>query len=180
MHAEAYIGSDAERADIQRCTVRVGHPVAVNIDQRLDGLHKILRRDGGHAQTVGRIVEAVRIALRAEQLYLALGSAVGLHALKNFLRVVKNGGGGVHLPRAVGNDAGVMPALACGIVHQEHMVAELFAKAELGLVLRFFFRMGCFGDFDVQHDVHSPLSIQAHRRTAGAGDGYCYYSALNR
>ena len=56
-----------------------------------------------------------------------------------------------------------MPALACGIVHQEHMVAELFAKAELGLVLRFFFRMGCFGDFDVQHDVHSPLSI---KRTA--------------
>ena len=46
------------------------------------------------------------------------------------------------------------------------MVAELLAEAELGLVLRLFFRMGRFGDFDIQHDCTLSLYIQAHRRTA--------------
>ena len=163
MNAQAHIGSDAEGADVKGCTVRMGHPVAVNIDQCLDSLDEILRRDGGHAQTVRRIIETVRVALGAEQLDLALGGTVGLHAFKNFLGIVEHGGSRVHLPRAIGDDAGIMPAFACGIVHQEHMVAELFAKAELGLVLRFFFRMGCFGDFDIQHFSHSPFIF---KRTA--------------
>ena len=101
MHAQAHIGSDAERADVQGSTVRMRHPVAVNIDQSLNGLDKILRRDGGHAQTVSRIVETVSVAVGAEQLDLALGGAVGLHALENFLGVVEHGGSRVQPSPAV-------------------------------------------------------------------------------
>ena len=103
MNAQAHIGSDAERADVQGRTVGVGHPVAVHIDQRLDSLHEVLRRDGGHAETVRGIVKTVRVAVGAEQLDLAVCGAVGLHALKNFLCVVEHGGSRVHLPRAIGD-----------------------------------------------------------------------------
>ena len=170
MHAQAHIGSDAERADVQGSTVRTRHPVAVNIDQGLNGLDKILRRDGGHAQTVSRIVETVSVAVGAEQLDLALGGAVGLHALENFLGVVEHGGSRVHFPRAVGDDTGIVPALTGGIVHHEHMVAEDLAKAQLRLVLRFLFRMFGFNNFNIQHDLHSPLYFQARLAAQQSAD----------
>ena len=152
MNAQPHIGGDAERTDIQRCTVRMGHPIPVDVHQRLDGLDEVLRRDVGHAQTVGGIVEPVGVAVRAEQLHAAIGGAVGLHALKNFLRVVEHRGGRVHGQRAVGDDAGIMPALACGVVHEEHMVGENFAETQLAFVLRLGFRRGGTGNFDVQHN----------------------------
>ena len=170
VNAQAHIGSDAERTDVQGRAVGVGHPVAVHIDQRLDRLHKVLRRDGGHAETVRGIVKTVRVAVGAEQLDLAVRGAVGLHALKNFLCVVEHSGSRVHLPRAIGDDAGVMPALARGIVHQEHVVAELLAEAELRLVLRLFLRMGRFGDFNVQHNFTLSLLYSSAPPHSSAGD----------
>ena len=128
-----------------------GTQSAVDVDQRLDRLDEVLRRDGGHAEAVGRIVEAVGVAFRAEQLDIALRRAVRLHALKNFLRIVEHRRGGVHLPRAVGHDAGVMPAFAGGIVHQKHMIAEDLAEAELGFILRLLFGHSGARDLDIQH-----------------------------
>ena len=122
----------------------------------IDRLHEVLRRDGGHAETVRGIVETVRVAVGAEQLDLAVRGAVGLHALKNFLCVVEHGGSRVHLPRAIGDDAGVMPALARGIVHQEHVVAEL---------------LGRFGDFNVQHNFTLSLLYSSAPPHSSAGDG---------
>ena len=51
-----------------------------------------------------------------------------------------------------------MPALALGVVHNEHMVGELLAEAELRLVLRLLLRMGSPGDLDIQHDKFSLFS----------------------
>ena len=101
----------------------------------------------GDAQTVGRILKTLGVALGAEQLHGVVRGAVGFHALKDLLRIVEHDGSRVQLKGAIGDDAGVMPALARGIVHQEHVVAELLAEAELRLVLRLFLRMGRFGDF---------------------------------
>src|SRR5699024_4888135 len=53
VHAQAHIGGHTEGADIQRSAVRVGDPVAVHVHKGLDSLDEILRRDGGHTQTVG-------------------------------------------------------------------------------------------------------------------------------
>ena len=63
-----------------------------------------------------------------------------------------------------------MPALARGIVHQEHVVAELLAEAELRLVLRLFLRMGRFGDFNVQHNFTLSLLYSSAPPHSSAGD----------
>ena len=97
------------------------------------------------------------VALRAEQLDFVLRGAVGLHALKALLGVVKHHGGGVQGQGAVGHDAGVVPALALVIVHDEHMVGEDFAEAQLALVGGLGLRGGGFGDLDIQHCEHSPV-----------------------
>ena len=54
-------------------------------------------------------------------------------------------GGRVERNRAVGDNPRVVPALSLVIVHQEHMVGEYFAEAELAFVRRLFLR--CLGQF---------------------------------
>ena len=68
------------------------------------------------------------------------------------LRIVEHDGSRVQLKGAIGDDAGVMPALALRIIHHEHMVGELFAKAQLALVLRLLLGRSGAGDLDIQHD----------------------------
>ncbi len=57
----------------------------------------------------------------------------------------------------VRDNAGIMPTLFHTVVHQEHMVGENLAEAQLVLVGRFGFWGGVFGDFDIQHCEHSPV-----------------------
>ena len=158
MDAQTHIICKDEGADIQGGTIGVGHPVAVHIHQSLNGLNVILHGDLRDAQTVGRILEALCVALRAEQLHGVVRGAVSLHALKDLLCVVEHDSGRVQRERSIGDDAGIVPALALGIVHNEHMVGELLAEAELRLVLRLLLRMGSPGDLDIQHDKFSLFS----------------------
>ena len=106
------------------------HPVLIHLDEGLDGLQKILLRDVGNAELLGRIVEAADIVQRAEEIDLPVSRAVGLHALENLLRIVQRHDGGLQGDGAVGDDAGVMPALAVGIIHEEHMVREKAAERD--------------------------------------------------
>ena len=133
----------------------MGHPVPLHIHQGLDGLDVILHRDLGDAEPVGGILHPLGVALGAEQLDGVVGGAVGLHALKNLLGVVEHHAGGVQRKWAVGDNAGVVPALALGVIHHEHMVGELFAKAQFRLVLRLRLGGGGAGQFNIQHDFPS-------------------------
>ena len=74
MNAQAHIGSDAERADVQGRAVRMGHPVAVHIDQRLDSLDEVLRRDGGMPRRSAESLK--RFALQSGRNSWILPSAV--------------------------------------------------------------------------------------------------------
>ena len=98
------------------------------------------------------------VAVGAEQLNVAVRGAIGLHALKQLLCVMEHHGGGVHFKAAVGNDAGVKPTLALGVVHNEHMIGELFTEAQLGFVLRLLLGMSGFRNLDVQHTI-KPLFL---------------------
>ena len=151
MHAQADIVCKHERADVQACAVAVGNPVTVNVNQGLNSLNKILNRDLGDAKTVSRILETLCIAIGAEQLHTAVSSAVGLHALKNFLCVMEHHGSGVQRQGGIRHNAGIMPAFTGGIVHQEHMVGKNLAEAKLAFVLRLCLRFSSTNNFDIQH-----------------------------
>ena len=64
-------------------------------------------------------------------------------------------GGGVDLQGAIGDDAGIVPALALVIVHDEHMVGHVLAKDQSGGV-RLFLQFGGAGDFDLFHGEFPP------------------------
>ena len=141
------VGGDNKGADIQGGLRLGGHPVGVHADQRFDGLHKQILGHGGDAQTLAGVVHAAGVVIGAEKLHTAIGGAVGLHALKNLLRVVEHHGGGVQLQRSIGNDTGVVPAFAGLVIKQEHMVGKIFAEPQrLGVGLGL--KLSRFGDFD--------------------------------
>ena len=183
--AQTHIVCEHEGTDIQGSAVRVRHPVTVHIHQSLDGLDVILNRDLGDAQTVSRVLHTLCVALGAEQLDGVIRSAVSLHALEDLLCIVEHDRSGVQREGCVGDDAGVMPALALGIVHNEHMVGELLAKTQLRLVLRLFLRAGSTSDLDVQHDkfpsfLISHSAARAARPAPNMPNVVFYYNAVKR
>ena len=122
MDAKAHVGGEDEGADVQRSTVGMGHPVLLNLHQGFHGLNKVVHGDLGDAHAVRGILHPLGIALRAEELNGVVHGAIGLHALKKLLGIVEHHRGGIHREGRVGDDAGVVPALSVGIVHQEHVV----------------------------------------------------------
>ena len=74
-----------------------------------------------------------------------------MSAVKDLLCVVEHHGSGVQFKGAVGDDAGIVPALALGVIHDEHMVGELFAEAELRLIGGLCLGRSRAGDLDIQH-----------------------------
>ena len=139
MHPQDGVGADDEGTDIQGGAVLPGDPVLVNLHQLLYPLDAKLFVNGGDGHPLVGTVEAGKILVRAEQEDVPLLAVIGLHPLKNGLAIVQAEGrrGEGQLP--VGDDAGVVPALAGLIVHDEHMVAkdppeaQLLARGRLGL-----------------------------------------------
>ena len=87
----------------------------------------------------------------AEQLDGAVIGAVGLQALKDLLGVVEHLGRRIDLEGSIGDDAGVVPALAGVIVHDEHMIGHALAEHQsggLGLLLQSL----SAGDLDLLHN----------------------------
>ena len=89
---------------------------------------------GGDAHAVAGVDAALGVAVGPEQLDGVVGGAVGLQTLKQLLGVVEHHAGRVQGEGLIGDDAGIVPALTLGVVHQEHVVGEDLAKAQLGLV----------------------------------------------
>ena len=117
-------------------------------DQLLQGLDAEVHVQLGDAHTLVGDVEALEVLVGPEQQDAAVLGAVGLHALEGLLGVVEDGGGGAQGDGAVGNDAGVMPADALVVVHQQHVVGEDGAEAQLRALGGLFLGMGGFGDLD--------------------------------
>ena len=118
--------------------------------------NKIIHRDGGDAHTLGGVGETLAVAVGAEQLDLVIGAAISLQTFKDFLTIVEHGAGGIQREGTVGDDAGIVPALALGIVHQEHIVRGDLGKLQFGLISGFFLVGSDFFDSDIQHIVYSP------------------------
>ena len=151
MYAEAHVSGEDEGADIEGSPVRMRHPVFVDFHKRLDRLYKIFRGDFRHAHAVTGVPHPIPVAVRAENLDHVVRRAIGFQALEQFLRVVEDHAGGVQFKGRIGDNPGIVPALFRVIVHQEHMIGELFAKAQSGFIGRAGFRRVCFHNFNIQH-----------------------------
>ena len=145
--AQGGVQPDHKGADIQGGVLLIGHPVLLHLHQLGDAGQGDLLGDLGQADSSGGVVHPGDVVPGPEQLNGAVGGAVGLQPLKNLLAVVEHFGGGVDLQGAVGDDTGVMPALASIVVHNEHMVGHGFAENQGGGV-RLLLQGGGTGDFN--------------------------------
>lgn len=90
-----------------------------------------------------------------EQPQGAVRPRVGLHALKAARAVVQHLSSGMHRQRAKRHDAWNIPAAGSGVLDQQHMVGEGFAKRQL---LRY---------SGVGGGVGGGVSSMQHRRSQG-------------
>ena len=125
------VRGEQEGPDIQGGAGRRGHPGLVHLHQLLDGGHGDVGGHQGQSDALGGVVQALHIGIMAEKLYFTVLAAVGLQPLKHLAGIVKDAGGGRQAQGAEGDDAGIMPALFAGVVHNEHMVGKHGTKAQL-------------------------------------------------
>ena len=111
----------------------------------------VIRSYAFAATGLSGVLHPLAVTVGAEQLDGVVRGPVGLQALKDLLGVVEDDTGGIQREGLIGDDAGIIPALAGGVVHQEHVVGEDFAEAKLALVRGLFLGTGGLGDFDIQH-----------------------------
>ena len=151
MHAvqrQGRVGGVQERADVQGRTGVRGDPTGVDLDQFLDCLQAVFLVDARKTEPVARAVQACDVLPGSEQLHLAVRAAVCLESFKDLGAVVQNAcrrrdGNGTE-----GDDARVVPAVAVGVVHEEHVVGEDCAEAQLvGRRKRTMVRIRCNSDF---------------------------------
>lgn len=129
-HAQADLGRDHERAQVQRLLAAVRrHPGAVLLDQRVTGRDEGLDRQLRHRQTAGRPLEALGVGLRAEGHDGAVGAAVGLEALEDLLRVVQRHIGRIDRQRRVRDELCVVPATPLRPLDRHHVVGEVSAES---------------------------------------------------
>ena len=131
VEAQLGIGAEQEGTDVQGGAGLRGDEPLVQLYQSLDSLQSIL---GGHhrqAETDGGVLHTLHVVPGTEQLDLAVLAAVSLQALKDLGTVVEHAGGGGQGDVLEGDDAGIVPALFIGIVHDEHVVGVVDAEAQL-------------------------------------------------
>ena len=134
LHGETHLVGDHVGADVQGGAGLGGDPVGVLLHDGLDGVHKQVLIQMGEAHALTGAVDAGGVHVGTEEVDLPVGGQIGLHALKHHLGVVEDGAGGIQAEGGIGDDASVVPALALVIVHEEHVVGEVLAKAQVGLV----------------------------------------------
>ena len=130
MYSERFVRRDDERTDIEGRSLSVRDPVLIDGDDRFDRLKRVLGRDLRNAEAVAGGVHPLDVLHRAEKLNIAAGGTVRLHSLEKFLSVMENHRGRVESDGTVGDDPCVVPALFGGIIHNEHMVCEMFSETE--------------------------------------------------
>ncbi len=130
MHAQHHVGRDDGRPQVERRARLARHPVRIHADQRVEGCAHDVDRHLRHAHDLRGAVEALRVAIGAEQPDLPVIAAERLEPVEDRLAVVQHRGRGIEAERPVGFDAGVEPAAAFLVVHQEHVVGQHLAETQ--------------------------------------------------
>ena len=146
------LGCDDKRADVQRSALSMRNPILFALDQCLDSLNEILNRYRRQAHTCIGIDHTLCVAVRTEQLNLALRRTVCLQTLKGLHGIVQDHCSRIQLDRCVRYDAGIMPADALRMIHDEHVISIVDAETEMRLI-RLLLLLRCRRHFDVKHVI---------------------------
>ena len=150
MDAQLCAARDHHRAQIERRALGRWDPVLLDPDKLLHGPDLEFRVERRHAQTLGAAVHTQGVFHRAEHLDAAVLAAVDLQTLKDLLTVVQDGRSRVDLQRAVGHDAGVMPAGTHGVFHDKHVVGKDLTEAKVRFIGGLLLGSRRFHEFDFQ------------------------------
>ena len=172
LDAQLGLVADDEGTDVEGGFLVLGDPVLIEHHKLLQGLDAEVNVQSRDAQALVGTVQTLEVLLGPEEQDAAVLGAVGLHALEGLLGVVEDGGGGAQGDGTVGNDAGVMPADAPVVVHEQHVVGEDGAEAQLRALGGLFLGVRGFGDGNVHDDIsftmmsegrcgHRPLRVES-------------------
>ena len=143
-NAQERLGGNHEGAEVEGLAVTGGDPRFVRFNQLAQGLDEGLGGQLRQGEAVRGVREAGGVLFGAEGPHGAVGVAVALNALEDFLTVVEDGCCGVQNERAVGVDSGVVPGAAGLVVtlpvDGDHVVGEVVAEA--GVLEDFFAAFG--------------------------------------
>ena len=127
------------------------NPVFIQFHQLVQSIQAKCLVQLRNAHPVIRAVDALEVFIRAEQQDLSLVTTVGFQSFKNLLAIVEAFGKRIQFDRAIGNNAGIMPAFALGIVHNKHVIGGNSAESQFGFVLRLLFRRSGTYNLDFAH-----------------------------
>jgi hypothetical protein len=84
----------------------------------------------GHNYSIGGYIEAPHVLVRPEQIYPAIGPAIGFQSLEYLLSVVQHGCRGVQGEIVEGLYGGIVPTGIDIILLRKHMIGKSVAKAQ--------------------------------------------------
>ncbi len=123
-HTEEDLAGVGERPQVEAAVLTLGDPLPVDRDDLVQRLEEDLLRQLRHRHPLSGLGEARGVRLRAEHRDTAVGQRVRLQTLEDLLRVVQHGAGRIHRDRRARLDAGLIPPLAVGVTHGDHVVRE--------------------------------------------------------
>ncbi len=108
----------------------MGNPILLKLNEGVKDLESEILVDLRQAETLCGIIHSSDVFERTEESYISVDGPVSLETLKNLGAVVKNACGRVNGEIVERYDPCIVPALVCGIVHDEHMVGKYLTEAE--------------------------------------------------
>ena len=159
MQTKCIVGSEEEGTEVKGFAVSGGNPISVDLNQLGKSLHEVLLGDLREADSFRGVVDTACVLDGAEELDLTVCTAICLQTLEYLCTVMKYGCGGMERDGSEGHDACILPALACHVIHNEHVVGKILSEAE---VLCGLLNGGCgFCDADIHNNFLSYSSIRS-------------------
>ena len=157
MHAEERLGAEHEGTDVKRGAGRGGDPLRLQLDELGERVQHDVDVELRHAQPLRTSVHADEVVAGTEHRDLAIRVLISLQSLKDALTVMERAAGGIDAEVLIGDDLGLGPTALCRVIlHDEHMVGEVFAESELG-------EIGFLFPFFDHCDFHSYLLALSRR-----------------
>ena len=136
MDADMRIHADDERADVKRCAVLMRNPILIHRNKLFDRVLSEFLVDQRDAETIVGNVQTCHILVGTEQQDPVVRRAVCFHALEYRLPIMQAHRSRIEFQRRIRDNSRIMPALSFVIIHNEHMICEDLAKAQLAFILR--------------------------------------------
>src|SRR5262245_552938 len=122
-HLQRFINSEVDGANVERASLALWRPFAVQPDELRDAVEKQRRRHFRHYQSSRRPIEPGMIVARSKQGNPAVKGAMGPETFEDHLSIMKSAWRRRQWQRAIGNDLRLSPMTVL-VIGNQHVVAE--------------------------------------------------------